>query len=65
MEREADGETIAYVIVGEEKHTGTQDTARGASKARLGTAVREWLVEWAYPWSERSGVLCVDGLTHK
>ncbi|KAJ1306699.1 hypothetical protein OPQ81_007691 [Rhizoctonia solani] len=30
---------LAYVIVGEEKHTGTQDAARGASKARLGTAV--------------------------
>ncbi|KAG8690494.1 hypothetical protein FRC11_011189 [Ceratobasidium sp. 423] len=30
---------LAYVIVGEEKHTGTQDVARGASKARLGTAV--------------------------
>ncbi|CUA70626.1 hypothetical protein RSOLAG22IIIB_04220 [Rhizoctonia solani] len=56
---------LAYVIVGEEKHTGTQDAARGASKARLGTAVREWLAEWAYPWSERGGVLCVDGLTHK
>ncbi|QRW17012.1 Zf-CCCH domain protein [Rhizoctonia solani] len=48
---------LAYVIVGEEKHTGTQDAARGASKARLGTAVREWLSEWAYPWSERGGVL--------
>lgn len=56
---------LAYVIVGEEKHTGTQDAARGASKARLGTAVREWLCEWAYPWNERNGVLCVDGLTHK
>ncbi|CAE6421422.1 unnamed protein product [Rhizoctonia solani] len=56
---------LAYVIVGEEKHTGTQDAARGASKARLGTAIREWLSEWAYPWSERGGVLCVDGLTHK
>ncbi|ELU43486.1 zf-CCCH domain-containing protein [Rhizoctonia solani AG-1 IA] len=54
-----------YVIVGEEKHTGTQDAARGASKARLGTAVREWLSEWAYPWSERGGVLCVDAMTHK
>ncbi|KAG9101112.1 hypothetical protein FRC06_003340 [Ceratobasidium sp. 370] len=56
---------LAYVIVGEEKHTGTQDVARGSSKARLGVAVREWLVDWGYPWSERSGVICVDGLTHK
>ncbi|KAG8735119.1 hypothetical protein FRC10_010971 [Ceratobasidium sp. 414] len=60
-----DGETAAYVIVGEEKHTGTQDVARGSSKARLGAAVREWLVDWGYPWSERNGVICVDGLTHK
>ncbi|KAG8736651.1 hypothetical protein FRC12_017517 [Ceratobasidium sp. 428] len=56
---------LAYVIVGEEKHTGTQDALRGSSKARLGAAVRDWLVEWGYPWSERSGVICVDGLTHK
>ncbi|CAE6457694.1 unnamed protein product [Rhizoctonia solani] len=36
---------LAYVIVGEEKHTGTQDAARGASKARLGTAVRHFRVQ--------------------
>ena len=32
---------LAYAIVGEEKHTGTQDIARGASRARLATGVRE------------------------
>ncbi|KAI0349802.1 hypothetical protein OH77DRAFT_1499386 [Trametes cingulata] len=55
---------LAYLIVGEEKHTGTQDPARGASKTRLATGVREWLHMWGYPWSERDGVICVDPLTH-
>lgn len=55
---------IAYLIVGEEKHTGTQDPARGASRARLAAGVREWLHLWGYPWSERDGVICVDPLTH-
>ncbi|GBE86506.1 hypothetical protein SCP_0903850 [Sparassis crispa] len=55
---------LAYLIVGEEKHTGTQDPARGASRARLATGVREWLHLWGYPWSERDGVICVDALTH-
>lgn len=54
----------AYAIVGEEKHTGTQDVARGASRARLATGVREWLHRWGYPWSERDGVICIDPLTH-
>ncbi|KDQ19151.1 hypothetical protein BOTBODRAFT_103526 [Botryobasidium botryosum FD-172 SS1] len=55
---------LTYVIVGEEKHTGTQDAARGASRARLAAGVREWLSKWGYPWSEREGVICVDILTH-
>jgi len=55
---------LTYVIVGEEKHTGTQDAARGASRARLAAGVREWLSKWGYPWSERDGVICVDILTH-
>ncbi|KAI0629184.1 hypothetical protein C8Q77DRAFT_1161369 [Trametes polyzona] len=55
---------LAFLIVGEEKHTGTQDPARGASKTRLATGVREWLHMWGYPWSERDGVICVDPLTH-
>ncbi|KAH9479631.1 hypothetical protein JR316_0008226 [Psilocybe cubensis] len=55
---------LAYAIVGEEKHTGTQDIARGASRARLATGVREWLHRWGYPWSERDGIICVDPLTH-
>ncbi|RPD64303.1 hypothetical protein L226DRAFT_460365 [Lentinus tigrinus ALCF2SS1-7] len=56
---------LAYIVVGEEKHTGTQDPARGASRARLATGVREWLHMWGYPWSERDGVICVDALTHQ
>ncbi|KAH7927871.1 hypothetical protein BV22DRAFT_1006044 [Leucogyrophana mollusca] len=55
---------LAFVVVGEEKHTGTQDAARGASRARLAAGVREWLHRWGYPWSERDGVICVDPLTH-
>ncbi|TDL23715.1 hypothetical protein BD410DRAFT_746479 [Rickenella mellea] len=55
---------LAYVVVGEEKHTGTQDPTRGASRARLATGIREWLHNWGYPWSERDGVICVDPLTH-
>lgn len=55
---------LAYLLIGEEKHTGTQDTARGASRARLAAGVRDWLVKWGYPWLERDGVICVDPLTH-
>ncbi|PCH44392.1 hypothetical protein WOLCODRAFT_26736 [Wolfiporia cocos MD-104 SS10] len=55
---------LAYLVVGEEKHTGTQDPARGTSRARLAAGVREWLHLWGYPWSERDGVICVDPLTH-
>ncbi|KAG6856661.1 hypothetical protein H0H87_002038 [Tephrocybe sp. NHM501043] len=55
---------LAFAIVGEEKHTGTQDTARGASRARLATGVREWLHRWGYPWNERDGIICIDPLTH-
>ncbi|EMD39041.1 hypothetical protein CERSUDRAFT_81811 [Gelatoporia subvermispora B] len=55
---------LAYLVVGEEKHTGTQDPARGASRARLAAGVREWLHTWGYPWSERDGAICVDPLTH-
>ncbi|KAI5122503.1 hypothetical protein M0805_001411 [Coniferiporia weirii] len=55
---------LAFIIVGEEKHTGTQDVARGASRARLATGIREWLHNWGYPWNERDGAICVDPLTH-
>ncbi|KAJ3754135.1 hypothetical protein EV360DRAFT_52192 [Lentinula raphanica] len=55
---------LAYIIVGEQKHTGTQDIARGAGRVRLATGVREWIHRWGYPWSERDGVICVDPLTH-
>ncbi|KIJ55443.1 hypothetical protein M422DRAFT_774468 [Sphaerobolus stellatus SS14] len=55
---------LVYIVVGEEKHTGSQDPARGSSRARLAAGVREWLHDWGYPWSERDGVICVDPLTH-
>ncbi|TIA88586.1 hypothetical protein E3P99_02526 [Wallemia hederae] len=37
---------VAYVVVGESKHTGTQDPLRGASKQRLNTGVLDFLVKW-------------------
>ncbi|KIY69226.1 hypothetical protein CYLTODRAFT_420941 [Cylindrobasidium torrendii FP15055 ss-10] len=55
---------LAYAVVGEEKHTGTQDPGRGSSRSRLATGVREWLHRWGYPWSERDGIICIDPLTH-
>lgn len=55
---------IAFAIVGEEKHTGTQHPGRGASRARLSAGVREWLHRWGYPWNERDGIICIDPLTH-
>jgi hypothetical protein len=50
---------LAYIVVGEEKHTG-----KFAGSTRLATGVREWLHRWGYPWSERDGVICVDPMTH-
>ncbi|KAH8832551.1 hypothetical protein DL96DRAFT_1458568 [Flagelloscypha sp. PMI_526] len=55
---------LAYAIVGEEKHTGTQDPGRGASRARLAAGVKEWLHRWGYPWNERDGIVWIDPLTH-
>ncbi|KAK1922724.1 hypothetical protein DB88DRAFT_466843 [Papiliotrema laurentii] len=51
---------LAYVLVGEEKHVGTQDPNRGASKVRLAASIRQSLAEWGYPWNETAGVFCVD-----
>lgn len=51
---------VAFVLVGEEKHVGTQDPGRGASKVRLAASVKQMLADWGYPWSETGGILCVD-----
>ncbi|KAK8843948.1 hypothetical protein IAR55_006740 [Kwoniella newhampshirensis] len=51
---------LAYVVVGEEKHVGTQDPLRGASKVRLASSVKQCLAEWGYAWNETAGVICVD-----
>jgi hypothetical protein len=51
---------LTYVLIGEEKHVGTQDPLRGASKVRLGASVRQYLADWGYAWSENAGVVCVD-----
>ena len=50
----------AYVLVGDERHVGTQDSLRGTSKIRLAASIKQCLAEWGYPWSETGGVLCVD-----
>jgi len=55
---------LTYVVMSDEKHTGTNDPARAVSRERLSTGVREWLHRWGYPWSEREGVVCVDSVTH-
>ncbi|KAH9989849.1 hypothetical protein BJV77DRAFT_1061127 [Russula vinacea] len=55
---------LAYVVIGDEKHVGTHDPARAASRERLATGVREWLHRWGYPWSEREGIICVDSVTY-
>lgn len=55
---------LVYIVIGDEKHVGTHDPARAASRERLATGVREWLHRWGYPWSEREGVICVDSVTH-
>ncbi|WWC63844.1 uncharacterized protein I303_106449 [Kwoniella dejecticola CBS 10117] len=51
---------LAYIVIGEEKHVGSQDPLRGASKIRLGTSVKQVLAEWGYAWNENGGVICVD-----
>lgn len=55
---------LVYLVVGEEKHTGTQNIARGASRARLSSGVKNWLHNWQYPWNERDGIICLDPITH-
>lgn len=55
---------LTYIIVGEEKHVGTQDPARGASRVRLAKGVKEFVHRWSYPWQERDGIICVDVQTH-
>ena len=50
----------AYVLVGAEKHVGSQDPLRGASKVRLSASIKQSLAEWGYPWNETAGIVCVD-----
>jgi hypothetical protein len=39
---------LVYVIVGQERHTGTADAARGTRKVRLADAVGQWLDSYSY-----------------
>lgn len=38
---------LTYVIVGQERHTGTADANRGTRKVRLADAVRAILTDWS------------------
>ncbi|KAL1407490.1 hypothetical protein Q8F55_006923 [Vanrija albida] len=51
---------LAFLVVGEEKHVGTQDPLRGASKVRLANSVKQSLADWGYAWSEGAGIIHVD-----
>jgi hypothetical protein len=48
-------------MVGEEKHAGTQDAGRGASRASLVMGIR---ASGCTPWGERDGITGTDSLTH-
>lgn len=39
---------LSYVIVGQERHTGTADPARGTRKIRLADAIGGWLDNYGY-----------------
>ena len=55
---------LAYIVVGDERHVGTQDTGRGASRHRLASGIKMFLQRYGYPWSEGGGSICIDPLTH-
>ena len=55
---------LAYIVVGDERHVGTQDTGRGASRHRLASGIKMFLQRYGYPWSEGGGCICIDPLTH-
>ncbi|KAH8083689.1 hypothetical protein HD553DRAFT_273093 [Filobasidium floriforme] len=55
---------LAYIVVGDERHVGTQDTGRGASRHRLAAGIKLFLQRYGYPWSEGGGCICIDPLTH-
>ena len=55
---------LAYVVVGQAKHTGASDAERGAaaSRIRLESAVTEFLLDSGYAHRLWGGVICVDAL---
>ncbi|GAA99321.1 uncharacterized protein L969DRAFT_93783 [Mixia osmundae IAM 14324] len=55
---------LAFVVVGQEKHTGTADLARGTSRSRLADGVLEYLDGCHYAYRLASGIVVVDHLTH-
>ena len=55
---------LAYIIVGQAKHTGASDAERGAAsgRLRLESAVTEFLLDSGYAHRAWGGVICVDAL---
>ncbi|KAI5479870.1 CCCH zinc finger and SMR domain containing protein [Pseudohyphozyma bogoriensis] len=55
---------LAFVVIGEAKHTGASDKDRGAAagRLRLEQACTEFLSDQGWPWSIRSGIICIDAL---
>lgn len=51
---------LVFVIVGQERHTGSADPARGSRKLRLIDAVGQWLDSYGYAFWLVQGVLAID-----
>lgn len=51
---------LAFVIVGQERHTGSADPARGSKKLRLIDAVGQYLDNFGYSFWLVQGVLAID-----
>ena len=55
---------IAYVVIGQQKHSGQQDPEAGktAHRLRLEQACTEFLFEQGWPWVNHNGILSIDAL---
>lgn len=51
---------LAFVIVGQERHTASADPARGSRKVRLIDAVGQYLDSFGYSFWLVQGVLAID-----
>lgn len=55
---------LAFVVIGQAKHSGASDPDRGAAagKLRLEQACSEFLSDQGWPWQMFHGILTVDTL---